>query len=311
MKTFELLCVLEGRSALAPDVHTQCVQVGAFSAILSSAPRKILSLPISRRDALQQAAERQALFEAMMSVGTVLVAKPQQWLTLEQADVFLRANAEMLVKLAAKLRDKAQFQVSVTWDASKVLGHFREAPELSDLFEAPAASASLIAGSVGRLRSRLSAQIRDLIDPVAPEVIALPKDDNMLCNLVVLIAAVAEPDLDTCVAQIDAIWPDGLMIRQIGPAAAGSFALLDLDWIDTGGIAAAHAMLSLKVGGCAAEREAARRAALMSAPSEAAQIRRAADIVAAAIPGAQGGLHIARIVSEGQGRGETHMTAAA
>ncbi|CAN0590126.1 unnamed protein product, partial [Ectocarpus sp. 12 AP-2014] len=282
MKAYELLCIVSGKLDAPPNAQTRIYCTADYTAVMAKKPRPALSLPLSRADALKDAAYRQKLFEALLPKGTVLVAKPRQWITLAQAVGCLTTNAAILAKLCAQLRDQVQFQITVEWEPSQVLSHFRTAPELAGLFHAQTASARQLEAALGRLRQRLATQISDLIAPVATDMLALPRAGEMLSNLAVLIPNEREIDLDLAVERVDEIWTDGLTIRQIGPSAAGSFALLDLEWISAKDIEHAHQILGIKRTAKPDAQAAARRRVLLQPNVDAIQVKRAAAIAASA-----------------------------
>ena len=311
MKTHELICIVDNGLHTPPDDQTHCVNVGPYTAILSTASRPLVSLPMSRAEAMRQAAARQALFERLLPMGTVVAAKPQLWLTPDQAATCLRANAGVLDETCAWLRHKAQFQIAVAWDAAQVLDRFRDTPEISPLFAAETTTPDALERAISRLRNRLGAHIRQLLDPVVTDIIALPITDDMLCNFAVLIPGKAEAQLDRCVEAIDAIWSDGFRIRQIGPSAAGSFALLDLAWVTADDIKAAHRLLSLDPGAPQDVVQSARRRALMTSQGDTSHIKHAARIVDATRQSGADGFHLATLLSEDQGLGDATWTAVA
>ena len=299
MKTHELICIVDNGPHTPPDDQTQCVNVGPYTAILSTASRPLESLPMSRAEAMRQAAARQALFERLLPMGTVVAAKPQLWLTPDQAATCLRANAGVQDEACAWLRN------------AQVLDRFRDTPEISPLFAAETTTPDALERAISRLRNRLGAHIRQLLDPVVTDIIALPVTDDMLCNFAVLIPAKAEAELDRCVEAIDAIWSDGFRIRQIGPSAAGSFALLDLAWVTADEIKAAHRLLSLDPGAPQDVVQSARRRALMTSQGETSHIKHAARIVDSTRQSGADGFHLATLLSEDQGLGDATWTAVA
>lgn len=298
MKAHELICIVSGQITELPDTNTQCVNVGNYTAILSQAARRAIHLPLSRKQALRHAAQRQALFEALMRKGTVLVAKPQQWLSVSQAESCLKANANTFDALCQKLDGMCQFQVTVSWSEADVLSHFKAAPELSEVFASGNTTEAILTASIARLKARLSSQIRQMLEPAVADLIALPTVEGMLSNTVVLIRSEDEARLDTCVEAIDAIWSEGFSIRQIGPSAAGSFALLDLTWVSADDIAEAHRTLSLNLDAPREARVVARRAALMRPDVEPARIKKAAQTIEAFVPGTEDGFHLVHVISE-------------
>lgn len=311
MKTYELICVVCSSAVDPPDHTVRCIAWGQYTAVLSAAPRKAIQLPVSRKEALKSAVERQRIFEALMPEGTVLVAKSQQWLNLEQVELFLSANAVLLADLQIRLAGKSQFQITVTWDESKVFSRFRNAPELVSLFEKDVATKSMVEDTVARLRNRLANQIRELLQPKVADLLSLPIVEDILSNSVVLIANSQESTLDRCVDAIDAIWPEGFRIRQIGPSPAGSFALLNLTWVSTKDIKAAHEMLTLKIGASTDEQRRAERRILMQPDIPVEDVKWAARIVASTAPGLESGFHIAAVLSEEKGLSATKLGAVA
>ena len=308
MKHYELICIVSGEHATAPDAQTQCVHARGFTAILSKTPRKAISLPVSRAEAAKDAARRQKLFEALLPKATVLVAAPRQWLTLPQAAACLTANTTHLGELCARLQGQVQFQISVTWDASQVLAQFRTSPELAALFSSETPSAQVLERSVDKLRARLREQIHTLIAPACTDIAPLPMAGEMLSNMAVLLPETGEFDLDRAVEAVDAIWSDGLSIRQIGPSAAGSFALLDLEWIAAEAREAAFETLGLSQTATPQEIRAARKLALMRPDAQAEVIKRAAEIAEFARTAAPGGVHRITVLSEAQGHAQSRLS---
>jgi len=105
--------------------------------------------------------------------------------------------------------------------------------------------------------------------------------------------------LSGVVEAIDAIWSEGLQIRQIGPAPVGSFVTLELDRIS--GPQAKKALIAF---GSSAGPAAERRAALLAAMDDMAlreAIRAEARIAEAAarLPIPAAGFSLARIRAEG------------
>lgn len=304
MTSFELICIVANKLERPPNARTQCVSAAGFTAVLSKASRPMITLPLSRADALKDAASRQATFESLLSQGVVIAAKPRQWLDLAQMSDCLECNAALLEKLATRFDRQVQFQVSVDWDAAQVLGHFRTAPEMAELFDVEHPSTHLLETSLTSLRARLGAQVHDLITPVATEIIALPRLETTLSNLAVLIPRDREPDLDQAVEAVDALWSEGLKIRQIGPSAPGSFALLELDWISKDDIERAHATLGTSSATSQGEIHTARRRALMMQGADTARVKRASDALHGANKAGGGGYYRLRVLSEDQGRSD-------
>lgn len=298
MKEYELLCVLSDVSDGADPGHLRLVSQGSLTAAFLPEPRPVISLPLSRRTALQDAAHRQAMLEKLAAQGTVIVAKPRQWLTENDAVTLLQVNQAILAQTAKSLRGKAQFQITVTWDTAQVLDQFRFSSELSGVFRKGQITTAELEAAISKLRTRLSSQIEAILTTCAPTQIALPRAEGMLLNCVALLDRAAECTLDDCVAQIDAIWTEGFHIKQIGPAPAGSFALLDLAWVGSAEIDRAYATLDLEKYVSANAVKAARQRALAKSPQKADVVRRAADIISRAAPLTSSGFYFASLLSE-------------
>lgn len=238
-----------------------------------------------------------------MPLGTVLPVRPDQYLDDPAVTAFLRANGAALGAVAERVARAQQYQVTVQWQAAEVLGHFRDAPEIAPLFAAERTTAQALQAAVQRLAARLHRVMQEKLSVAARELILLPQTEDVIFNAVVLVEQSDTHRLDGAVERIDGIWPDGFVVRQIGPAPASSFALIDPVWVSAAQVADAHVTLGIAPGADDTAIAAARRAALMQPGAEAEHLRLAAETVQAAsrLGAAQNGLHLLRTLSDGPG----------
>lgn len=165
-----------------------------------------------RRDSLlAQVAARQARLEALMPLGPVLACPPGVSLSI---DALLPHVADLSLWLD-RLVGRVQFQVQIFWDRDAARGRF--ADQLRDGSDA----------ALDQLAAQLAAQMWQGLAPVALDAEALPREGpEMLLNRVLLLRAQEEMRLDQAIEAIDALWPEGLRLRLVGPSPAVSFALL-------------------------------------------------------------------------------------
>lgn len=304
-----LIAILDGcpDGAETPD-GIRLLHLGRFTAALATDMSGVFSLLPNRRQALQQAVQRQAQLEQCMRLGTVLPVRPSAHLDDAAVQAFVTANAEILAGVSQRVRHAQQFQVTVKWTASDVLSHFRDAPEIAPLFAGKRTTAPALQAAITRLATRLHALMQQEISAVAQDMILLPHTDDVIFNTVLLVAEGDVFNLDLAVERIDAIWPEGFAIRQIGPAPASSFALIDPMWVSADQVAEAHATLGLPNGPDADAIANARRAALMQPGCDADHIRRAAQTVhaAAQLDQIHDGIHMCLIRADGQSEIKVH-----
>ncbi|MGR3479505.1 GvpL/GvpF family gas vesicle protein [Salipiger marinus] len=206
-----------------------------------------------RRAVLRRAAERQALIEAMMPYGPVLVVPPG--IRLRPAD--LAPWERELTAWLDRLEGKVQFQLTICADQSGLSAYFAErqatAPDLPPEL----------------LSQTLVAEIEAALDPLVLDRIILPvSGPEMLLNRVLLIDGASESQLDLALARIDAMWPEGLRLKLVGPSPAMSFALATLRALPWSELQLAAQALGMSLGSAptlSALRElaTARRTALM------------------------------------------------
>lgn len=233
-----------------------------FQVVLAGKPRAQL-LRASRKRLLRAASNRQQVLEHLMLYGTVLPALPGMALKSDEAEDFVAANRAILDPLRKRLAGAVQFQVTVGWNKVEAASRFN-------------------ATQPQALADDWCARFATILDAVAIEQIRLPATHEVSFNAVVRIMAQDEPRLDTAVSQIDALWPDGLRVRQIGPSPAVSFGSLGVRRVSPAQVRAARAVLGIDGAVAEAEVDQARHSALKTARSaDWAMIKKAADVLRA------------------------------
>lgn len=202
-----LIAILDGcpDGAEASD-GIRLLHLGRFTAALATDMSGVFSLLPNRRQALQQAVQRQAQLEQCMRLGTVLPVRPNAHLDDAAVQAFVTANAEILVGVSHRVRHAQQFQVTVKWTASDVLSHFRDAPEIAPLFAGERTTAPALQAAITRLATRLNALMQQEISGVAQDMILLPHTDDVIFNTVLLVRR-AMPL--TLIWRLSALMPSG------------------------------------------------------------------------------------------------------
>ena len=312
MPRHDLIAILPDAGAPALGPEMTLVSALGFSAVMTSKPRQVITLPQSRKQVLQAAATRQAQLERLMPFGPVLPVRPGNTTDPDTIAATLRANLPLLHDLTDWLGGLWQYQLTVNWPPDEALRHFHDTPELAPVFGTSPVQAPVLSRAVTDLSNRLRQQMRQILDPVLSDVIAQPVTPEVLLNLAVLIPHTAEAELDVALRQIDAIWSEGFTIRQIGPSPATSFALLDLCPVDRQSLADAHQVLGMgKI--YEGDISQARRQALMQPGADAEAIRNAAQVLYASRRAGDPGTAFAllRIASQDQGTAIHHKAAVA
>ena len=305
MREFDLIAVLDGTNHDAPVAGVQMVPAGGLTAVLSTVPRPLMRLPQSRANQLLATATLLALQEACMTHATLLPARQNRGMTRAGASAFLLANQPFLKDLMTRFRGLAQVQVTVSWNAPSVLQRFSHEVELAAIFARGHVTPADLAAAIPRLAARLGGIIAGILADACVDMAPLPVAQDVLWNGALLVPTAALLALDQAVEAVDAIWPEGLRIRQIGPAPVASFALLEVEPVSPAQIAAALGQLGLHSLPDLRELAAARRQHLMAAPTGAQDrdaIRAAARIVEAAgrLPEPHMPLTLCRIWAEGR-----------
>ena len=257
MKT-ELLALVSPGDGPCPDGCRRVAGPG-YDAVLEPAASAMRKL--GRRRMLTRARDRALRMEALLPAGGVILpALPGQAVAAKDVDGLVRANRPDLDALAARARGCVQFQVSVTWDEALARARF---------------------GDLDAARHRLSAAAEAPLSAVAAEVLGLPVAADGLINRAVLVPRSSIPALDDAVEAIDALWTEGLRIRQIGPMPPVSFCSLVVRRVPARAVAAARLALGIDGHADPALIDAARRARLRAGAAPDV-IRTTAGIAAAA-----------------------------
>ena len=269
MREFDLIAVLDGTHSTPPLPSMQMVVAEGLTAVLSAVPRPVIRLPQSRRNHLLDAATRLGWQEACMTLATTLPAGQNCALTLPGAARFLAANRPFLADLLGRFAGLVQVQVTVSWQAQGVLKRFCHEPELAPIFARGATDAADLTNAVRSLAARLGTMISDRLAAAAVDTALLPVTEDVLWNGAILVPQRAIMAVDTAVQAIDAIWPEGLLIRQIGPAPVGSFALLQLEKVSPRQFEDALHRFGMRTKADFADLAAARRGHLMETAAQA------------------------------------------
>lgn len=282
MTGYDIAAILPGNIKTVPDSpDILCVCAEEMTAILVPRPYRAMLLPQSRKAVLQAAAARQRVFEAVMPFGTVLPFRPDVVMSPAQVGSFVRVNRPLLDRLADRFADVVQYQITVSWTPQQVLNRFRDSAELEPVFAAGHTSPRILSDAVTVLATRLGDDMRVILGKAVQEIMMLPCAEDMLLNAAVLVKASDVTPLDQAVEALDAIWTEGLQVKQIGPAPGTSFATLDARNVGPAEVKKARQLLGLASDPDDAAIAAARRRALIQRPADAAAIKMAATTVSA------------------------------
>lgn len=263
-------------------------------------PRKMLRPRLGRRAALKIAARRQSWLEMLLPTGTVLPALAGTRLHRDELPALLGANATALEAEADALAGRVQYQITIRCDLARARTAIRY-PLLSG-----ATSDSAWKTCFATLVADRLATLPDVVQT------ALPTPDDVAVNVAVLLPARAGGALDKVLETIDALWPEGLSIRQIGPSPGVSFASIGLHRVESGDLSAAARVLDVAAGASAGEIRAARQTALRRPDAKVDMIRSAATLLtqAQALP-APGPFPQLHVWAEGQAQNATMRAAVA
>ena len=282
----QLLAVLANIEAGFAEAWPHAVIEDGLAAIFTTAP---LRKRMGRKAITRATAERQAELERLMRFGTVLPALPGTTVRSEDGKAMLQANRSEIEKLASQLHGRVQFQLQVGYDRDRAKDWIGPGPGEVDM----------------RMRQRLEQRTSGALAGLACDTLELPVTDGMALNRVLLVEASDEPALDRAIEEIDALWSDGLSIRQIGPSPAVSFCSIGLVPVRKRDLAAACALLGIPNSASAETIANARRSALASHPAMSDAIRTAAQNAAIAAKTGLPAFHRLVTWSEGQRAPET------
>jgi hypothetical protein len=221
---------------------------------------------LGRRAALRAAATRQTWLEALLPRGTVLPALNGTRLALADLPRLICANGAALAAQADALAGRVQFQITIRCDLARA----------RRMIDHPA----LRAVPNDRWQGRFAALTAERLAALpGAALIALPVAQDVAANMALLLPASTEPQLDAALEELDALWPEGLNIRQIGPSPAVSFASFGLHRITATDLANAERLLGLPPGAPAADIRQARQTALRHPEARVDVIRAAATLL--------------------------------
>ena len=268
MKRQQLIAITRRQGALPDGMHA--IVMDDVAAVFASLPR---NMSLTRRGMLRTAAQRQACLEGLMQQDAVLPVLPGQ--TVPRGDVarMLRANQPALERKLDDLHGKAQYQITFAIDEANAMARL-----------ARPGSPFQTARDTEDLRSGLAMHFEDCLQAPGTEVTMLPLAGNLVANAVVLVDKATDAALHETVADIDALWPEGIKLRMIGPSPAVSFASVGFLKTDKSEISRALALLDVDIGAAGDEAAIAnaKKTVLRKGLSDAEQVRLAAEIVGAA-----------------------------
>lgn len=269
MKRAEPIAIMADEAAPAIADDLRVVRQDGLATILAPPPRRSLR---KRADVARAAALRMSRLERLMPRGALLPVVPGQVLTTEEARAALVANADLLRRQLHECGALRQFQVTLQAAAGDPLRD--------------EAARRLVAG----------------LERVGRDIRLLPRTGDLAANAVVLLGPDGIGGLDEVLSEIDALGPDRLCLRLIGPAPPVSFASILLKRVAPREIAAARRILALADAPGAAEIRKARAARLRAGDGGRPEaVRAAAEILLAATAGqAKGPLLLAHVWSEGR-----------
>lgn len=254
---------------------------GDWTVVLSTGRRHSAFGRALRRQRIKDAPQRLRQLEALMPLGPVLPAVPGHIVSVDDIPGLLAANSDLLARLSARAFGKVQYQIAVEWPPADVLEKFRDTPEIAPLFAAPVVTSEAMTRAVTRLADRLGATVIAEVEPYADEIAELPITETMVCNVVLLVDAAQVSALDTSVEAVDAIWPEGFLIKQVGPGPATSFCAFRVLRHGPKSLARARRVLDLPAVCAIDEVARARQAALRRGDLAASDIRTAAQLLEA------------------------------
>lgn len=231
-------------------------------ALLGSASRKQLG---------EMLVQSQQILEQAQQAGPILAAAAgQRFAGEEEARRFLEVNAEALRQGLREFGALRQHQVTVSWNPTGAMLHFRKAAAVAEALQAVAkdpgpAAGALLARAMEGQKARLAEGFRAELAGAAADLIALPVDDpDMLLNVVVAVIPGGGDSLDRALERIDAVWSEGLAVRCVGPLPVISFAAVSIDRVEQDRIESARRRLGVADAASLEEVETAFRAVLKS-----------------------------------------------
>lgn len=221
MREFDVIAVLEGKHPSAPLPDLQMIVQHDLTAVLSATPRRTARAPQTLRQHLHDAAQHLDWQTSCMYLAPLLPVRLDTPLTRDGAAAMLTANQPFLTQLLARYAGMAQVQVTVSWQEDDALRRFGPEAGLTGPQNDPRAACHQIA-------LRLSMVVGAELATICTEIVPLPVAPGLIWSGVILMPLRRLSDLQRVLGKIQAIWPEGLQIRHIGPDPVTSFATLDL-----------------------------------------------------------------------------------
>ena len=250
-------------------------------------------VPRGRKSRLKAAVAHQRHLESLMLHGDLLPALPGTILPDGDIVPSLRANEAWLTHMLGGIAAHVQFQVTISCDADAGADRFRDA----------GSPLGPVTGAAS-FRTALAAHVQTALGAASAGLQELPIDGDMAVNLVALVARGAEAAFEAQVERIDAMWSDGLRLRQVGPAPASSFASFTLRRVARAELTAARRLLGVGAAATADDIATARRAALLRAGIDARAIRTAAGQLCAALAAGRPDGPFAEAIAWSEGRAD-------
>jgi hypothetical protein len=208
--------------------RVMAVSALGLSAILVQRKRPFLQLALSKKAELEGLVQNQRLLEGLLGFGPLLAA-PQAPQIESEADALglIAAHAKRLRDGLAEFGSHLQFQISVKLDPAKALAALKQDPEIK---AALAGGGLALRDVMVARRDAMAEEASRLLKTGCLDSLSLPGEgEDMLVNMVVMIARDGEPALDAAVNAIDAMMSDALSIRYVGPLPALSFAAINIE----------------------------------------------------------------------------------
>lgn len=278
MAELTLCAVLE--SAVIPELTRAFGADGAVSALAEGGLCAVVwrqpmgggLLGASRRQVGEMLVQAQQILEQAQQAGPILAAAAgQRFADEETVRRFLSLNTEALRQGLKEFGQLRQHQVTVSWNPTGAMLHFRKAAAVAEALQAVAKDPGPMAGALLQKamegqKALLAEGFRAELAAATTDVIELPVDDpDMLLNVVAAIAPGGGEALDRALERIDAVWSDGLQVRSVGPLPAISFAAVSIDRIEPDRVESARRRLGVADAASLEEVETAFRAVLKSA----------------------------------------------
>jgi len=243
---------------------------GTFLAIIAVTPID-QAISQDRQELVAKLLVQQALIESVMAIAPVLPVKFGT-LVSDRTTVaqILETGHETFALAFAKLSNKTQYEIVVTWDVASVFADLSNDPAVVALKAALIASEAdrdlvdfeplgrLVKTMLDKRRLETSATLLERLMRIGVDAVVNPVlDDSIILNLALLIEKDQVNALDNSLDALDIIFDEKLSFRCVGPLPPHSFATVEVTAYEQGDIETACALLELE----SPEPEATLRAA--------------------------------------------------